>query len=89
MKSPSKIRKSEVKKLGQQNPSKSRKSQNISLQERLVDLQEVHMKALEEAQKRQRDFMKTMLEEQRQMDAVEREKDRQFLLQLRNLFAQK
>ena len=47
------------------------------------------MKALEEAQKRQQDFMKTMLQEQRQIDAAEREKDRQFVLQLRNLFAQK
>ena len=71
------------------NPSKSRKIENISLQERLADLQEVQMKALEEAQKRKQDFMKTMLEEQRQMDAAEREKNRQFLLQLGNLFAQK
>ena len=47
------------------------------------------MKALEEAQKRQQDFMKTMLQEQRQMDAAEREKDRQFVLQLGNLFAHK
>ena len=31
---------------------KSRKSENILLQERLVDLQEVQMKALEEAQKK-------------------------------------
>ena len=58
------------------------------MQERLVDLQEVEMKALEEGQKRQRDFMKTMQEEQRQMDAAEREEDRQFLLQLGHLFAQ-
>ena len=47
------------------------------------------MKALEEAQRGQQDFMKTMLQEQSQMDAAEREKDRQFLLQLGNLFAQK
>ena len=33
--------------------------------------------------------MKTMLEKQRQMDAAEREKDRQFLLLLGNLSAQK
>ena len=59
------------------------------MQERVVDLQEVQMKALEEAQNRQLGFMKTMLEEQRQMDAAEREKGRQFLLQLGNLFAQK
>ena len=71
------------------NPSKSKESENISLQERVVDLQEVQMKALEEAQNRQLGFMKTMLEEQRQMDAAEREKGRQFLLQLGNLFAQK
>ena len=63
-------------KLEKKNPLKSRKSENILLQERLVDLQEVQMKALEEAQKRQRDFMKTMLEEQRQMYAAEREKHR-------------
>ena len=59
------------------------------MQERVVDLQEVQMKALEEAQNRQLGFMKTMLEEQRQMDAAEREKGRQFLLQVGNLFAQK
>ena len=59
------------------------------MQERLADLKEVQMEALEEAQKRQQDFMKTMLEKQRQMDAAEREKDKQFLLQLGNLFAQK
>ena len=59
------------------------------MQERVVDLQEVQMKALEEAQNRQLGFMKTMLEEQCQMDAAEREKGRQFLLQLGNLFAQK
>ena len=47
------------------------------------------MKELEEAQKTQQDFMKTMLQEQRQMNAAEREKDRQFFLQLGNLFAQK
>ena len=73
----------------EKNSSKSRKIENISLQERLVDLQEVQMKALEEAQKRKQDFMKTMLEEQRQMNADEREKNRQFLLLLGNLFAQK
>ena len=59
------------------------------MQERLADLKEVQMEALEEAQKRQQDFMKTMLEKQRQMDAAEREKDKQFLLQLGNVFAQK
>ena len=59
------------------------------MQERLADLKEVQMEALEEAQKRQQDFMKTMLEKQRQMDAAERGKDKQFLLQLGNLFAQK
>ena len=63
-------------KLEKKNPLKSRKSENILLQERLVDLQEVKMKALEEAQKRQRDFIKTMLEGQRQMYAAEREKHR-------------
>ena len=47
------------------------------------------MKALEEAQKRQQYFMKTMLQEQLQMGADERKKDREFLLQLENLFAQK
>ena len=41
------------------------------MQERLAHLQEVQMKALEEAQKRKQDFMKTMLEDQRQMDAAE------------------
>ena len=59
------------------------------LEERLADSKEVQMEALEEAQKRQQDLMKTMLEKQRQMDAAEREKDRQFLLQLGNLSAQK
>ena len=70
-------------------PEKSRKSDNISLEERLADSKEVQMEALEEAQKRQQDLMKTMLEKQHQMDAAEREKDRQFLLQLGNLSAQK
>ena len=50
---------------------------------------EIQMKVLEEAQETQQDFMKAMLEEQRQMDAAEREKDKTFLLQLGNLFAQK
>ena len=85
LKSPSKIRKSETENLRKKNPSKSRKSENILLQEQLADLQEIHMKTLEEAQ----DFVKTIPEEQCQMDAAEREKDRQFLLQLGNLFAQK
>lgn len=47
------------------------------------------MKALEDGQKRQQDFMKIILEEQRQMDAAQLEKDGQFLLQLGNVFAQK
>ena len=59
-------------------PSRSRKCENRSLQDRLVDLQEIQMKALEDAQKRQQDFIKTMLEEQRQMDSAEQEEDRQF-----------
>ena len=53
LKSSSKIQESEVKPPEKKNPSKSRKSENIWLQEQLVDLQEVQMKALEEAQKRQ------------------------------------
>ena len=57
----------EVENLRKKNPSKSRKSENISLQERLADLKEVQMEALEEAQKRKQDFMKTMLEKQRQI----------------------
>ena len=89
LKSQSKIRKSEVENVRKKNPSKSTKSENISLQERLADLQEVHMKALEEAQKRQQDLVKTMPEEQSQNGAAEREKNRQFLLQLGDLFAQK
>ena len=59
------------------------------LQERLVDLQEVQIKAVEETQKRQQDFIKTMLEEQRQIHLAERQKDRKFLLQLGKAFAQK
>ena len=78
LKSPSKIRKSKVENLRKKNPSKSRKRENISLQERLAELQEVQMKALEEAQKRQQDFMKNMLEEECQMDAAEREKKGNF-----------
>lgn len=64
-------------------------SENTSLHERLLDLQKVQMKALEDGQKRQQDFMKIILEEQRQMDAAQLEKDGQFLLQLGNVFAQK
>lgn len=59
------------------------------LQERLVDLQEVQIKAVEETQKRRQDFIKTMLEEQRQIHLAERQKDRKFLLQLGKVFAQK
>ena len=59
------------------------------LQERLVDLQEVQIKAEEETQKRRQDFIKTMLEEQRQIHLAERQKDRKFLLQLGKVFAQK
>ena len=73
----------------EKNPSKSTKSENTSLHERLLDLQKVQMKALEDGQKRQQDFMKIILEEQRQMDAAQLEKDGQFLLQLGNVFAQK
>ena len=64
-------------------------SENTSLHERLLDLQKVQMKALEDGQKRLQDFMKIILEEQRQMDAAQLEKDGQFLLQLGNVFAQK
>ena len=64
-------------------------SENTSLHERLLDLQKVQMKALEDGQKRQQDFMKIILEEQRQMDAAQLDKDGQFLLQLGNVFAQK
>lgn len=64
-------------------------SENTSLHERLLDLQKVQMKALEDGQKRQQDFMKIILEEQRQMDAAQLQKDGQFLLQLGNVFAQK
>ena len=77
LKSPSKIGKSKVENLRKKNPSKSRKRENISLQERSAELQEVQMKALEEAQKRQQD-MKNMLEEECQMDAAEREKTGNF-----------
>ena len=88
LKAPNKVWKRKVENLSKKNPSKSRKSENISLSERLVNLQAVQMKALEEAQKMQHYFMKTMLQEQRQMGADERKKDREFLLQLEKLFAQ-
>ena len=52
LKSPRKIRKKEAENLGEENPSKSRKSENIFLQERLVDLQEVQMKVRKEVQRK-------------------------------------
>lgn len=79
----SKIQKSELQNL-------RKKSLEIHNEwKRLLDLQKVQMKALEDGQKRQQDFMKIILEEQRQMDAAQLQKDGQFLLQLGNVFAQK
>ena len=87
LKSPSKIQKREVENL-RKKVFKIQKGGNISLQEWLEDLQENQMKVIKEAQKVQGDFMKPMLEEQRQVDAAEQETDRQFFLQLGSLFTQ-
>ena len=89
MKLPTKAQKNGVENLRKRISRNSRKRENISLQERLVDLQEVQMKALEKAQQKQHDFTKIIFEEQCQMDAAKREKDMQFLLQLGNFFSQK
>ena len=77
LKSPSKIQKREVENL-RKKVFKIQKGGNISLQEWLEDLQENQMKVIKEAQKVQGDFMKPMLEEQRQVDAAEQETDRVF-----------
>lgn len=89
LKLPTKAQKNGVENLRKRISRNSRKRENISLQERLVDLQEVQMKALEKAQQKQHDFTKIIFEEQCQMDAAKREKDMQFLLQLGNFFSQK
>ena len=53
-----------------------------SFQEQIIELQKMQLKAFEESEKRQQQFFEQMVEAQCKYDAAEKEKDRQFFMEL-------
>ena len=57
-----------------------------SFQEQMLEIQMSQVNALKEAEERQQAFFQKMLEEQRKLEEGEREKERNFFLELAKLF---
>ena len=66
---------------------KDQKRQKSSLHEDLIILQQEQMEAQREHEKRDRMFFRHIMEKQREPEAEEREKDRNFLLELGKWFS--
>ena len=59
----------------------------MSVQEELLEISKAQLKSLEESEKRQQEFYAKFIEEQRKEEAKEREKDREFFMNLGKLFS--
>ena len=53
-----------------------------SFQEQMIKLQKMQLKAFKESEKRQQQFFEQMIEVQSKGNAAEKEKDRQFFMEL-------
>ena len=53
-----------------------------SFQEQMIKLQKMQLKAFEESEKRQQQFFEQMIDVQSKENAAEKEKDRQFFMEL-------
>ena len=60
-----------------------------SFQQQLLELQGNELQSFQDSELRMQEMMLKIFEEQRKADMAEREKDRQFMLQLGKIFAQK
>ena len=58
-----------------------------NLHEEMLDIQRQQVDAFEKCEERHRQFMREVMEEQRKVDTLEREKDREFFLELGKLFS--
>ena len=67
---------------------KPKKESKVSFQENLLALQREQLQRLEETEKRNQEFMVRLMENQRTGESEEREKDRQFFLELGRMFMQ-
>ena len=58
-----------------------------SIQEELLEIQKAQLKSIEDSNKRQQGLIEKIIEEQRKEDAKEKEKDREFFMNIANLFS--
>ena len=65
------------------------KKAKVSFQQQLLELQQNQLKSFQDSEVRMQEMMLQVFEEQRKADMAEREKDREFMLQLGKIFAQK
>ena len=68
---------------------KKGKTSNFSFQEELLSLQRDQIKAQEEQEKRTNSLIASMLESQQKIKVEEKEKDRQFFMEIGKLFCSK
>ena len=59
----------------------------ISVQEELLEIQRAQLKAFQDAEQLNQEFFKNLVEQQRKDDATEREKDREFFMNIAKLFS--
>lgn len=67
--------------------SKKTKESLKSLSEQILDLQKEQLAAFKESEQRQQNLILTIIEKQNETEEKERQKDREFFLQLGQLFS--
>ena len=82
--SPANLEKREKKAVKTANKEKRGK---ISVQEELLEIQRVQLKAFQDAEQLNQEFYQNLVEQQRKDDAKEREKDREFFMNIAKLFS--
>ena len=65
----------------------SKRPPRKSIQGEVLEIQKAQLKLLEDSEKRQQDFLEKIIEEQRKEDAKEKEKDREFFMNIAKLFS--
>ena len=71
-----------IKKTKKSNVKSKEKVPRQSFQEQMIKLQKMQLKAFKESEKRQQQFFEQMIEVQSKDNAAEKEKDRQFFMEL-------
>ena len=74
-------------KAGKKKKKNSKRPTRKSIQGEVLEIQKAQLKLLEDSEKRQQDFLEKIIEEQRKEDAKEKEKDREFFMNIAKLFS--